>query len=830
MLRYLLFFVVIVFSVVGGSAQPRFPYTTGEIYQSLGELQTLGSALYIAAHPDDENTRLITYLANEQKVETAYFSITRGDGGQNLVGTHIGKDLGIIRTQELLAARRIDGGQQFFSRANDFGYSKTAEETFTIWDREKVLADLVWVIRKFRPDVMITRFAPPEYNYPTHGHHTASAILAEEAFSLAADPDAFPEQLTYVSLWQPRRLYWNTSTWFFRRTEKEFNPDDYLAIEVGGYNPALGKSYGEIAGRSRSQHKSQGFGAAESVGSITEYFELVAGDGVEKHFFEDIDLTWTRVPGGQPVKQLLKEAYDTFDPNDPTGILPLLLQAYREMEQLPEGHYVNKKKADLARLIAGINGLYLEAITPDYAYVRGDSVPVTLQVVNRMGEPVTLQQVRWPLASTVTMPEQKLPANQPVEVEGKFLLPPGFPYSQPYYLRQPMDGIGMYRVGNQEVRGMPELPSPLQVAVQLEIKGQPFTFEVPLQYKWVDRVEGQRVRDVEVAPKLTMQMDEPVYIFNNSRPGEINITVTHWDDEAKGVLVPAIPEGWSITPASIEVSAAPKGTSQTYTFSITPGDGVKEGQFTARMAIDGDTLARSRKEINYSHIPIQTYFPPATVKLVNVNVQTRGDVVGYIMGAGDKVPQFLEQIGYNVQLLNGSNFSGTDLSKFDAILVGIRAYNTEEWLPGKHKALMEYIKNGGRLIVQYQTTWGLLTEDIGPYPFTIGRDRVTVEGAPLHAIHPDEPVLNTPNRITNADFEGWVQERGLYFAEEWDAQYRPVFRAKDPGEKPKEGMLLIADYGKGAFIYTGISFFRELPAGVPGAFRLLANLISYGSK
>lgn len=827
--RLTLFLLALLWSQAG-SSQTRFPYASGEIYQSLQQLQTLGSALYVAAHPDDENTRLITYLAKGKKVETAYISLTRGDGGQNLIGTEIGTDLGIIRTQELLAARKIDGGHQFFTRANDFGYSKTPAETFTIWDRDKVLADLVGVIRKWQPDVIITRFAPERYNYPTHGHHTASAILAEEAFDLAGNPDAFPEQLTYVDPWQPKRLYWNTSTWFYNRTGRTFNEDDYLKIEVGGYNPALGQSYGEIAGQSRSQHKSQGFGAAETKGSIPEYFELVKGTPAEHDFFEDVDLTWGRVTGGQPIGELLQRAQVEFDPEQPTAILPYLVEAYASIETLDQDRYVQAKKEALQNLIGGVSGLYMEVTANKYTFCPGDSLSLTLSLVNRMGVDMGELAVMWPLSGIWTPMDNPLPANEQVTHEGGILLPPNFPYSGPYYLQRPMDGIGMYQVNDPTLRGLPEAEPSLLTRIQVTIAGQPIQFTVPVMYKWVDRVDGELFRHIEITPPVTLSFDEPVLAFTNGQPRPVNVQVTAWKANVAATVQLSLPEGWESTVANDLLTFAEQGEEKTVTFRVIPPASSSVGEVAATVKVNGRTYANSRVSIEYDHIPIQTYFPPAQAKVMNVDVVSKGEHIGYIMGAGDAVPEHLEQIGYKVTPIHEANISSIDLSVFDAILVGIRAYNTEKWLPAKQPILLDYVKNGGNLIVQYQTTWGLLMEDIGPYPLRIGRDRVTDESAPLSIIDPKEILVNAPNVLTEADFADWVQERGLYFAAEWDDNYRPVFRASDPGEEPSEGMLVVADYGKGAFMYTGISFFRVLPGGAPGAFRLLANMISYGHE
>lgn len=820
----LIILVAFTFPVKG---QQSIPYAAGDMYAALEKLQVLGSALYIAAHPDDENTRLITYLAKGKKVETAYISLTRGDGGQNLIGTEIGTDLGIIRTQELLAARRTDGGQQFFTRANDFGYSKTPAETFNLWDRAQVLADLVWVIRKWQPDVLITRFAPERYNYPTHGHHTASAILAEEAFDLAADPDAFPEQLLYVDIWQPKRLYWNTSTWFFDRTGRSFSEGDYLKIEVGGYNTALGQSYGEIAGKSRSQHKSQGFGAAQTKGSIPEYFELVKGTPVEQDFFEDLDLSWSRVAGGERVGQLLHRAQVEFAVDNPAAILPYLTEAYAIIETLDPGRYVDKKKADLRDLIVGLSGLYVEATTNGYAYSPGDSVAIAISMVNRVGVDMTVDMIRWPLSGLDEIVDKPLENNTPVTITEGILLTPGYPFSAPYYLRQPMVSVGMYTVNDPTLRGLPTAPPDLSVNLQVSINNQPLALTVPVQHKWVDRVDGELFRQLEITPPVTLAFDEPVLAFTNGTPKTIQVRATAWQDNVSAEVAIILPEGWSQTSDEQRLTFTRKGEEQVVSILVTPPAESAVASIGAEAIVDGRRYGYSRVSIAYDHIPMQTYFPPAEAKVMNVSVATAGKQIGYIMGAGDAVPEHLSQIGYTVSPITAENISMLDLSQFEAILVGIRAYNTEEWLPAKRPILMDYVKTGGNVIVQYQTTWGLLSDEIGPYPFKIGRSRVTVEEAPIKFNNPKDPLLNWPNQLTAADFEGWVQERGLYFAESWADEYRTVFAASDPGEEPSAGMLLVADYGKGSFMYTGISFFRVLPGGAPGAYRLLANLISY---
>ena len=824
-MRIVLSLLFLAMSVVGKSQVYR-SMSVGEVYEALRELNTLGSALYIAAHPDDENTRMIAYLENERHIRTAYLSMTRGDGGQNLIGTEKGPLLGIIRTQELLAARRIDGGEQFFTRANDFGYSKTAAETFNIWDRDKVLADVVWTIRKFRPDVIITRFPPEKYHYQTHGHHQASAILAEEAFDLAGDPNAFPEQLKYVEPWQPKRLYWNTSTWFYSRSEEKFDPTGKLKIDVGGYNSMLGLSYGEIAGMGRSQHKSQGFGAAETQGSIEEWLEFVKGTPADHDLFEGVDLNWTRVPDGELAGAILHKALETFDPLHPTEILPQLIAAKQAMQKPPANQWVEIKKQELDQLIVGVSGLYYEALAEKPYGIPGDSVQLTLNLVNRNGVYATVKSVKWTRFGSQDEVDSTLTTNQVTTFQKSIVLPRDVPYTIPYWLEKPQTSIGMYPVADQTKIGKPENDPALIANVTIDMDGAMVTLNVPVQYKEVDRVQGEVENPFVISPPVTLKMGEGV-IVSTGGAKTVNVTVTAWKDNQKGEVTLDFPAGWKVDPEVATFDLEKLGSEANIAFTLTPGRNAQNGTVQAIASEGEQSYKRTKVVLDYTHIPRQVLFPPAEAQLVNIQLQGNDKTIGYLMGAGDEVANYLSQAGFNVQPITEANFGSTDFAQFDAILIGIRALNTENWLIPKWQQLLDYAKNGGNLIVQYQTTWGLLKEDFGPYPLTVSHDRVTEEDAEMKVINPQEPVLNVPNKLGPSDFEGWVQERGLYFCSEWDPQYRTVFRAHDQGEDDLQGMLLIGDYGKGSFIYTGLSFFRELPAGVPGAYRLLTNLINY---
>lgn len=821
-------FTALNFISINTYSQSANNFKVSEIYQSLQSLNTLGTALYIAAHPDDENTRLITYLAKGENIRTGYISLTRGDGGQNLVGTEKGPLLGIIRTQELLSARRLDNGKQFFTRANDFGYSKTSDETFEIWDREQVLADLVWTIRKFRPDVLITRFAPAKYKYPTHGHHEASAILAGEAFDLAGDKNAFPGQLEFVDIWQPKRLYWNTSVWFYRRTNQEFDPEGKIVVDCGPYNAFEGKSLGEIAAESRSQHKSQGFGASKTRGSFEEYFEFVKGEEAKDNLFDNIDISWGRVKDGKKIGTLLYKAYQDFDPKNPTGILTILTDAYKNIQNLEETHWKEIKKQELLSLISSISGLFMDATSNDYIYTPGDSIHIKYEWVARSDVKVVLKSIHNKSISLSYNLDTTLHTNQRNQFTQSGIISENFDITQPYWLINESEKIGMYQVDNPELIGNPENHPALTSIATVEINGSVLQFELPVKYKWTDRVDGERYRDLVIAPPATVNIDEPVYVFENSEAAEIGFSVKSWKNEVAGSVEIELPEGWSHKMVSNSFSLDKKGDERNFKVLVKPVAGSSTGNVTVNLIIDGKTHNHGLITMDYDHINIQTLFPHASAKAVNLDLNICGTKVGYIMGAGDEVASRMEQTGFDITLLDEFNFNQFDLNGFDAVMVGIRAYNTEKWLPSKHPVLMGYVENGGNLIVQYQTTWGILTQEIGPYNFEISRKRVTNEYAEMKWLDKSHPLFHYPNQLTEDDFDNWVQERGLYFASEWDKEFTPVFESNDKGESPLQGSLIMADYGKGTFIYTGISFFRQLPAGVPGAYRLLTNMVCYG--
>ncbi len=808
---------------VDAASPPRQP-NAGELARAVERLNVVGNVLYIAAHPDDENTRLLAYLANEKLLRTAYLSVTRGDGGQNLLGSEQGPLLGLIRTQELLAARRIDGAEQFFTRARDFGYSKTPDETLAIWDRAQVLADMVWVIRRFKPDVIITRFSPKATD--THGHHTASALLAEEAFKAAADPDFHPEQVQLTGVWQAKRLVWNKGLFNARPNE---DLSAFFKLDVGSYNPQLGVSYGEMAADSRSMHKSQGFGAARSRGEAFEYFQVLAGAPIKRGLFDDVDARWSRVHGAEKLSGLFARARAELKPDAPHTILPLLLDALAELDALPATPWKEPKQHELVELIAACAGLFAEVNAADFSATPGGELAVTATLVNRSPAALTLDGIALPGGpiNKTDKAGQPLANGQPVKLDKTIIVPADAPYSDPYWLADP-PGKGLYTVANPALIGTPENAPSLEAELLIGANGRRFGLKRPIAYKWTDPVAGERHRPIEIVPPVTLNPAAPVLMFPDAQQKTLRVLVKASVAHVAGTLAAEMPAGWKAEPASLPFKLESKGAEAELTFHLTPPAGASTGVLHVVAEVDGKRLSRGIRRIEYPHIPIQTLFPPSEVKLVRFELKKGKLHLGYIPGAGDEVPAALEQAGYQVTLLGDELLRSGALGRFDAIITGVRAFNTNPRLPFLHAKLMEYVKAGGTLLVQYNTNnWiSKLPSEIGPYPFEIAQDRVTDETAAVVFETPVHAALQHPNRIGAADFEGWVQERGLYFAAKWAAEYQPLLSMHDPGESAKKGSLLYAKYGKGTFVYTGLAFFRQLPAGVPGAFRLFANLLS----
>ncbi|EAR15395.1 PIG-L family deacetylase [Robiginitalea biformata] len=814
-----------------GQGQAPNPPSSVTLYNDLQDLNFLGSALYIAAHPDDENTRLISYLSNAVHARTAYLSMTRGDGGQNLIGPELRELLGVLRTQELLNARRIDGGRQFFTRAVDFGYSKNPEETLEIWDKQLVLSDVVRIIRQFRPDVIINRF---DHRTPgtTHGHHTSSAILSKEAFELAGDPEAFPEQLKELDTWEPSRLFHNTSWWFYGSRErflKEMDRSKLTVLDVGVYYPERGMSNNEIASLASSQHLCQGFGRPTSRGSEEEFLELISGTQTQgDDLFAGIDTSWGRMPGGGPVGEILEGVAASFNFTDPSVHLPELLKAYQLLDAAPDSYWKEVKTGELTALIAGVSGLYLEASSEDPLAVPGDVETVNLELVNRSGVPVAVQSIA--LESGTRLDSAfPLPANQKIQLDLSLEIPEGHPGTSPYWLREP-GTLGTYQIPDPEFIGMPRTPPAYQVRIDAQVAGIPIRFERPVIHRYSEPDQGERYRSFDIVPPVSTSFGETVRLFAEASAQPVTIRVKSNAQSVSGTVGLNVPEGWTVHPASQPFQLDGLGSEGLFEFRVTPPAGASEGSIRPEVVTGGNTYNREMIAIAYDHIPTQTVLMPAQMRVVRLQVEKAGQHIGYLMGAGDAMPENLEAIGYTVHQIGTDDLTPDNLQRFDAVVVGIRAYNVLDELPVKNDALLTYTKNGGTVIVQYNTSGrgNLDFSKFAPYPLQISRDRVSDEGAEVTFLEPEHPLLNFPNPIEPADFDGWVQERGLYFPDNWDPAYTPLFSMNDPGEPARKGSLLVAPYGDGHYIYTGLSFFRELPAGVPGAFKLFANMLSIG--
>ena len=831
---YLLCFLVLLPGTCVRAQLPGRP-TSGQIHADIQKLGVLGSALYLAAHPDDENTRLIAYLSNVEKVETAYLSLTRGDGGQNLIAPDIRELLGLTRTQELLAARRTDGGTQFFSRANDFGYSKHPDETFNIWDKQQVLADAVWVIRKWRPDVIVLRFDPRAPG-TTHGDHTASAIIGMEAFRLAGDREAFPEQLKYVDPWEPRRIYWNAYTW--RGVPDHMDTTKIIKLDANVFLPKLGESTGEIAARSRSQHKSQGFGSSGRRGQQIEQLELLAGDDRDEpgNPFANIDVSWNRVPGGARIGSLLTAVERNFNFDDPGASVPALIEARRALRALPTSFWRDKKLGELDEVIAACLGLYLSAKTDDPITTAGSQIGIDVEATNRSDQPVTLVDYFVEgVSMTRATVDEELSNNAPFTSSDTVQILDGLQPSTPYWLRDKW-ALGMYRVKDQQQRGKGESDDPLVINFQLNIDGEQLTFRRPVRHAFTDPVKGEQVQPLEVLAPVFAELDESSYLFTSTQARTIRVKVTAAAADLSGTVELCTPNDWKVEPANRSFTLKRKGEEQYFTFELTPPAGQAQGEIVplVRLGSGADAPAFTRKlvRIDHDHLPTQLADLDASAPVAKLDLKIAGRSIGYLPGAGDAIPEALTNIGYNVTELTPGLIATGDLNRFDAIVIGIRAYNINDNMPNYQPKFLEYVRKGGTLVVQYNTSRRLKIPqtELGPYPLQLSRDRVTVEEAPVRMLAKDHPVLNTPNKITAADFEGWVQERGLYFPNNWSEEYTAVLSSNDPGEPARDGGLLVAEYGKGHYVYTGYSFFRELPAGVPGAYRLFANLVSLGNQ
>ncbi|MGH7945771.1 MAG: PIG-L family deacetylase [Opitutaceae bacterium] len=798
------------------------------ILQDLRSFNTVATVLHIAAHPDDENTALITCLARGRGYRTAYLSLTRGDGGQNEIGSEFDEKLGVARTQELLAARKLDSGRQFFTRAIDFGYSKSVSETLAFWDRKEVLGDVVRIIRQFRPDVLVTRFSPTAGG--THGHHTASAVLAVEAFKLAGDPKAYPEQLTQgLSVWQPKRVVWNGG---FGR-DGGGSSGSTVKMDIGGSDPVTGIPFGVIAGRSRGMHITQGFGnfgGRGGGGPNEQWFIHLDGEPAQKELMDGIDTTWSRVRGGAEIGQAAGALMAQFKREEPAASVPSLLSLRARLAKLPSDPVVDDKRAQLDRILQACLGLTVETIAALPEVVPGEKLNVRSTVAIRTAVPVKWTETRVVYPRVTSRTGKALSPGQASPAELTITVPADAPLTQPYWLRQ--DGSsGIARVDDPMLIGQPENPPAIPVEYIFEVGGQTLVIaDEPVHKSKTAR--GERSRRVDVIPPVTLSLASDVSIFTPGSTRAVTIEVLAARASTSGELQLELPAGWKAAPANHSFRLGSMGEKAKFTFNVTAPANPATDRITASATVGGKRYSNQRVEINYEHLPFMLLQPVARARLVSVDVVTRGRSVGYLPGAGDATAGALDQLGCKVTLLSGADLTADKLRNLDAVVIGVRAFNERKDLKPNLPALFSYVENGGTVIAQYNRPSGSLP-DLGPYPLSIAGSapqlRITDENAPVTFLKPDHPVLTTPNRIGRADFEGWVQERGAYFPSSWDEQrYTPILAFSDPSEAPLKSGVLIARHGKGYYVYTGLAFFRQLPAGVPGAYRLFANLVSLG--
>ena len=827
---------------LAGDARAAEPLRSGAILHELRSFRETGTVLLIAAHPDDENTRLIAYFARERGYRVAYLSATRGDGGQNLLGPELGEALGAIRTQELLAARRIDGGEQFFTRAVDFGFSKSADETLRFWDRQAVLGDMVRIIRAYQPDVLFIPF-PPQAGGGGHGHHVASAILGLEAFQLAGDPKAYPEQLAELKPWQPRRVVAHNRGFGpppggAAGANPPVTPPDApapgaaakpITLDLGGFNPLLGESMGEIAARSRSMHRSQGFGSIGVRGTAPSEFRVIAGEPATQDFFEGIDTSWRRAPGGDVIARLADEVVENFDPQSPWKSVPALLTIRDALAKLPDSSVIAAKRRQLDDVLQACLGLYVETTIPEAEVVAGEEMKLRHTAIVRAPVPVRWKAVRYPGQGGEVAVAADLQNNVPVSRDTVRLLPKETPLSQPYWLRG--EGtIGAYRVDDPALIGRPENPPVVPVEFIFDIDGRTLVVaDEPVQVIG-DRARGEIRRRLEVIPPVTLRFMRNVVLLAPGAKRTVTVEVEATRATA-GILRLDAPSGWTVQPESCAFSLAEAGERAGLAFQVTAPARPDKARLGVIAEIAGARFKTGRIDIQYEHIPRILLQPEARLTAVSLHLSTRGQKIGYLPGAGDEVPDCLADMGYAVTTLSGADLTPERLAGFDAVVLGVRALNTRTDIASTLGGLFAYTEAGGTVIVQYNRPGrDLKTDQIAPYSLTLSNDRVTEEDAPVTPLAPDHPVLNFPNKITDADFEGWVQERGVYFASQWDERFIPILASGDTGGAPLKGGLLVTRYGRGWFVYTGLAFFRQLPDGVPGAYRLFANLLALGSS
>ena len=853
---------LLVVLVLGGPSIPgdglqgqgdAFARGTAGVGLLLRQLDGVKRVLIIGAHPDDEDTSLIAALARGMGARVAYLSLSRGEGGQNLIGEELDEGLGILRSGELMAARALDGGIQYFTRAFDFGYSKTAEETLEFWPRNEILADVTWVVREFRPQVVVSIF-PEEGG---HGQHQMAGIMAREAFHAAGDPSAFPQQLAAgVAPWIPAKL--------FRLSR--FGPGDAtVEVETGVFDPLLGRSHYQLAMESRSQHRSQDMGRPEPMGPRSSRLTLLESrvEGGDRGLFAGVDTTLLGLASEVPepnrgrvrdaleaYRMALEEARSNLDATAPWRVTPTLqsgLEALRRArgavtpEEAPDLHQVLDFRVPMVEeAVLRSAGIVMDVRVLDDLLVPGEEVELQVEVWN--GGPYALRDPTVGLnlpAGWEAVPEESANAPIPPGEVGSWSytlsLPREADLSRPYFLREAREGETYRWPKDTRLWGRPGNPPILTGALTGRIaEGSRVSVVRAGIYRGVDKALGEYVENPLVVPALSVALDPTVQIWPLGM-GEARVFTVRIRNEAsrgrRGTVALELPPGWRSEPASQPFGFGEDGVEATFSFSVIPPADRSPGMFqvgaVARTG-EGEVFREGVRIVDYPHIRRAALFFPARARVSVFPVEApQGLRVGYVMGSGDMGPQVLRQMGVEVDLLGPDVVRSGDFQHLDAIVLGIRAYETRPDVAAANQQLLDFARRGGTLVVQYNK-YEFPAGEFAPFPVEMNRphDRVVDETAPVRLLDPGHPLFNTPNHITDADFRGWAQERGLYFLREWDPRLTPLLEMADPGEDPKRGALLVAPLGDGLYVYTGVAFFRQFPEGVPGAVRLFANLVS----
>jgi LmbE family N-acetylglucosaminyl deacetylase len=861
------------------NAQVRANYDNGAIGlgQMLKRLQTTASVLHTGAHPDDEDSGLLAYLARKEQARTAYLSLNRGEGGQNVIGTELFEPLGVIRTEELLQARRLDGGGQFFTRVMDYGFSKTRAEAAKIWGEKETLGDMVRAIRLYRPMVIISRFSGTPAD--GHGQHQLAGYLTPIAFKAAADPNEFPEQIAEgLRPWQAKKLYVSQS--FVQNADNVPS----LVLNTGEYDSLIGRSYFEIAMEGRTQHKSQEMGVLELRGKMNSGMRLIEtfGAKVEKEssMFDGIDTSLTAIPKlvglnddfmNSELKDAQKatsEALQNFDALNPSRIVPTLIKGLKAIRKA-RGEVVRRtkqpqsaaladadfllaeKEIEFSKALQMASGIVVDALSDTETIVAGDATNVSVRVFAPENTLVKVKNVSmlvpngW-TASTAPEPAQPENTFRPRR-ENAFnsaffavTAPKDAKPTEPYWLDTPRKNFNFDWQKSDE-QNMPFQPALMSAEAILEIGGEEVTVKKDVQYRYADDIRGELRRDVAVVPLVSVALDSNLLIAPvSAKPGKQKITVSVTNNaprETKGTIKINLPKGWTTTPASADFTLKNRGEKSAVSFDLTIPANAKPDDYklATQAIINGQTYNQTMQTIAYPHIQTHRRYQNAEISAKVLDLKVAPVRVGYIMGSGDKVPEAIRRLGLNVTMLEEKDLSTGDLSKFDTIVVGIRASQTRPDFVANNNRLLDFMKNGGTLIVQYQQS-EYVNQNLPPFPAKmdtvingtqrISNVRVTDENAKITILAPKHPVFNFPNKITDGDWQNWIQERNLYSFSTFDEKYTPLLEAHDEGEPESKGGMVYAEIGRGKYIYTSYSWFRQLPNGNSGAYRIFANMLS----